>query len=427
MLKMKLLLLVVVSLLGGYLLGGVVRADHMPLTNGDFEEAGGSLSGWTSYTTARGTIGAPDYPMVRDFDIDGPSGPSSATKVAQFNVGTLTMDDKGYEGGGIYQNVHLVAGDYDIRANVAVDEDGSLFGVYDGGRFELLVDGVVLDSYEFAGKVGPNETKYALLARLQVLTAGDHEIRIRVTRSATAVVSLTQFVDNVVVALSGAGPSVEPEPTVEPEPSAEPEPSPEPAPNADPNGALGERDLKGLAIDALTPYAHESERIQNAIDKIKESLGPDIFPNKYWVDDKHLDPEDGHKVFDLERESVEELMDVVEEPDGISATAQAAAQRAIGYQVDADRILVTILLSELQGVAPELGQCSNPQQQQEADDSMAEAMRGCAAGDAARTNGQYTEAIEHYGRAWRHAIAALGGVSYGYDDSDDEDDSDGDD
>lgn len=206
MFKIKLLILAVVSLLGGYLVGSIVLADHLPLSNGDFET--GTLSPWQTFTTPNGTLGA-GFPQVVLFDTNGDG---VATNSTQFKVGQVTYQSGVYEGGGIFQNVHLMEGDYIIRADIAVNDGGSPFGNAEGGLFELLMDGLVLASHNFVF-VGPNETKRSLLAAVHVVSAADHEVRLRITRPALVpTIPLTQLVDNVAVVPSVVNLAVVPAP-----------------------------------------------------------------------------------------------------------------------------------------------------------------------------------------------------------------------
>ena len=210
MLKLKYLLFAVLVLLSGYLVSGIVYASDAPLTNGDFE--GGGLSPWNTFATVQGTLGD-GYPKIGLFDIDGDG---VASNTLQFSVGRLFNDGKTYEGGGVYQPLHLAAGDYNISAEIAsvyVDSTEKTFGTSNGGLFELLFDNVVLDSHNF-GRMGNPDTKYTLLASLRLVSDGDHEIRIRVTRPEVSLKYVTQMVDNVVVA--PVTPPVEP--AIAPEP-----------------------------------------------------------------------------------------------------------------------------------------------------------------------------------------------------------------
>src|SRR4051794_15573680 len=74
----------------------VAAAAAAAVVNGDFES--GDLTGWTTFTTANGTLGTP---AVVSFDTTG----TGASRAAQFNVGENTYTGV-YEGGGIYQIVN---------------------------------------------------------------------------------------------------------------------------------------------------------------------------------------------------------------------------------------------------------------------------------------------------------------------------------
>ena len=215
--KLGFLMFAMLCVLGGYLVGGIVKADHVPVSNGDFES--GVIYPWLTEATAGGTLGD-GYPKISAFDLDGPEGPMLASNAVQFSVGTLP-DGSGPAGGTVYQVVHLIPGEYSISADIAVDEHGTVFGVNPGGIFELMMDNVVLDSHNF-GQVGPNQTIHKLLSNLHVVTEGDHRIGVRITRTKPPAPSLIQVVDNVVAQLTAAAPA-----------SAEPA-SADPAPAGDP-------------------------------------------------------------------------------------------------------------------------------------------------------------------------------------------------
>jgi hypothetical protein len=68
-------------------------ASAAPVVNGDFET--GDLTGWTTFTTANGTIGTP---AVVSFDTTG----TGASNAAKFNVGRQVLGSGAPEGGGIH-------------------------------------------------------------------------------------------------------------------------------------------------------------------------------------------------------------------------------------------------------------------------------------------------------------------------------------
>ena len=159
--------------------------------NGTFET--GDLTGWTTFATPGGTLGGAGFPDVVGFDIDGDG---VQTESLQLLVGD--------GGGGIHQSVQLAAGDVTITVDVAAK---SLSADAEGGLFELLVDDVVVGSHDF-GAIGTDTTERAQLnAALTDVTEGEHEIRVRVTRSGPNSYGSSpfSFVDNVLVHGNAAG------------------------------------------------------------------------------------------------------------------------------------------------------------------------------------------------------------------------------
>ena len=173
------------------------QADAATLTNGDFER--GDLSGWTLFTTASGTIGGAGFPMVFDLGIrdDGFISKSAAFKVGQQ---VYQGPDSETEGGGIYQTVNLEAGQLALTADIAVTYSSSRHGRnLSGGFFELILDNIVLDKYDF-GPITAGTTERGTLSASTRITAGVHEVRLRITRPAVAkggTPAPVQFVDNV--------------------------------------------------------------------------------------------------------------------------------------------------------------------------------------------------------------------------------------
>ena len=257
--KLGLLVLALFSVLGGYLVGGVVRAEDKTLSNGDFETR--NLMGWTTFTTANGTLGG-GFPKVVLFDINGDG---VATYSAQFRVGQKFNSDTSYEGGGIYQEVHLAAGDYVISADIAADDDGTYYGNAEAGLFGLLVDGVVVASHNF-GAIAGGATEYSLPASLPINSAGIHEIRLRITRPASEPpYDLTQFIDNVVVSGGALDPNA-----------------------VDPAAAGCDQPFSGGGqredVDKLLTYCSlmsKTTNVQNGSTYVKIYYGADIVPGTF--------------------------------------------------------------------------------------------------------------------------------------------------
>ncbi len=171
------------------------------VTNGDFET--GDLTGWTVFATAGGTTGV-GLPDVVLFDTDNDS---VATNSARFNVGRLSGIGA-REGGGIYQNVNILAsGSYLLTADVASSDIGGSQNS-DGGLFELLFDGVLVDSVDF-GPIALNVPEYASLGGTVGAAVGSHEVRIRITRGYTSDLAVTpwEYIDNVSLSPAGVVPA----------------------------------------------------------------------------------------------------------------------------------------------------------------------------------------------------------------------------
>lgn len=162
------------------------------VTNGDFET--GTLDAWAVFTTAGGSNG-PDLPDVVPFDIDDDG---TETQTARFDIGRLSGDCYGARaGGGIHQEVTLPGGNYQYTASIATLDDRAENNE-EGGLFELLFDGDVVDSHDF-GDVTVHIPEYALLvAELVDVSEGAHEVSVRITRTLlSGRVSPYQYVDNV--------------------------------------------------------------------------------------------------------------------------------------------------------------------------------------------------------------------------------------
>jgi hypothetical protein len=175
-------------------------ASAASVSNGDFETGG--LSGWTTFTTANGALGN-GLPVVTPFDTTG----AGASNAAKFNVGQAVFEGFGNthpQGGGIYQSVTTGAGRFTISADTAASNQNALSSNSSCGLFELLIDGNVVASHDF-GACDPSATvRFTLTATRLALTAGSHEIRVRITRplttfagSALRAGSPLEYVDNV--------------------------------------------------------------------------------------------------------------------------------------------------------------------------------------------------------------------------------------
>ncbi len=190
---------VTLLLAGGLALGGSDQA--AAFENGDFES--GVLEPWTTFLTDNGTIGEP---AIVEFDFDG-LPPSLALELRTGQITHFTGLPPA--GGGIEQIVSFNAGDLSISVDIAAVNPSTTDNLF-GGFFELLFDGVALDTAFDVGFLAGGESVFGMLSGSVVgVTEGDHLVAVRVTRPRTAPPATPlQYVDNV--ELSGG--AVIPEP-----------------------------------------------------------------------------------------------------------------------------------------------------------------------------------------------------------------------
>ena len=177
-------------------LGGWAGLSHANLINGDFET--GDFTGWTIFTfDTAGSTGSTGSTAIVPFDTDGDL---VTTNSARFQVGQVSPGQIGggvfRAGGGILQIFTAQAGQLHIAVDIASSSSGNSA---DGGLFELLLDGVLLDSVDF-GFIGVGVVERDLLMATPIVTAGAHELRIRMVRGyGTDSSTPFQYVDNVLV------------------------------------------------------------------------------------------------------------------------------------------------------------------------------------------------------------------------------------
>ncbi|MCH7903013.1 MAG: hypothetical protein IH944_00430 [Armatimonadetes bacterium] len=182
----------ILVLIAVVLVSGIVSAQNM-FTNGDFET--GSLAPWT--ITATSSNGMTEEQGVVLFDIDF-ADPLPESLGARFEVGQVEAQRGFFEGIEMTQDLNLTAGlEYAFYFDWAASyTGGGNFG--DCGFFDLIVDGVVLDS-GVAGNCGPAfPTSFgSLSANFTPTTTGVHTVGVRITRNGeTGFAEIYQHIDN---------------------------------------------------------------------------------------------------------------------------------------------------------------------------------------------------------------------------------------
>ena len=140
------------------------------------------------------------------------------------------------------------------------------------------------------------------------------------------------------------------------------------------------------SLSALLPTgdSNADRRIEEAIDRIEDSLTPALWESNY-----RLSADDGGTVFDRERQAVQELAKVVE-ADGAAA---AAAADAIDVLVEVDRFLAAIAIDDA------VASGGSQERIQQAMDRYEAGLVHAAAGD-------YAKAVGEFKKAWATALKA---------------------
>ena len=182
-------------------LGAMPAAAAEVLTNGDFSAG---LTGWTAYTTPNGTIAelpstpgapAPQNASVVSFDVTG----LGATDALFLNAGKY-LPPYGLspgEGGGVTQTFTTTGGLATFSTDIAAYYT-RVSGGLGLGLMSVLIDGVVLDSYNFGDVPGGPTTLRSTLDFTTRLDAGTHTLSLQATRLFGPGRGVTsQYFDNV--------------------------------------------------------------------------------------------------------------------------------------------------------------------------------------------------------------------------------------
>jgi hypothetical protein len=177
---------------------GVSAQGATLIQNGDFET--GLFGPWTLFTTPGGDISDTfnTVPAVRQFDV---TGLGSNTFAVVLSVGRDRFNGlSGPQGGGLFQSFLLAAATtIELSADVAAQYDFPVGGNNDGGTFELVLDGVVLNTWTSGVVLAHQLLRNTLAGTITNLPAGNHEVRITILRDFDQADDLYQYIDDVMV------------------------------------------------------------------------------------------------------------------------------------------------------------------------------------------------------------------------------------
>ena len=131
--------------------------------------------------------------------------------------------------------------------------------------------------------------------------------------------------------------------------------------------------------------AKDAKTLQDAIDRIADSLDPTL-----WIDGNHVVDKHGNKVFDREKAAVGKLKDLLKK----STIPDATLEDMMDTLAHADRVLAEVALGDAIAAA------GKPNEIAKAQEELLKAADELAAGD-------FSHAIDRYKHAWEHAQRAV--------------------
>ena len=134
---------------------------------------------------------------------------------------------------------------------------------------------------------------------------------------------------------------------------------------------------------------NDRKQINKAIKRLETSLDPDL-----WIDANHLYEKHGHKVFSQDKGAVVDLEKVT----GAIGTIAAVIEASLNVLVTSDQRLAETVLDEA------IAACANSKCEKEIE----KASQELAEAEADIENGNLDKAIDHFRKAWEHAVHALG-------------------
>jgi hypothetical protein len=134
----------------------------------------------------------------------------------------------------------------------------------------------------------------------------------------------------------------------------------------------------------------DGKKLDDVIGNLTSALDPTL-----WIDQMHLVPKKGEKVFHETRDAVEKLRQLLK--DKKSVISNVVLQSFVDRLLRVGRLLAQVALSEATAARADAKKIAAITQQ-------------LFRGDSDATAGKYSPAIEHYREVWKQALTALGKI-----------------
>ena len=161
---------------------------------------------------------------------------------------------------------------------------------------------------------------------------------------------------------------------------------------------------KNLKTNSITTKLESAKtgdpKIDNEIDKIISHIDRSL-ADELWIDQTHLDSDEGKKVFHDEHTAVKHMQKEINKKDTPESVKQAF-EEVMNDLVEADRILAITLLDEVRNIT-----IDDPEKQTKIDHEISKAEEEYSKGLEEITNEKPDKAIKKFEKTWQHAYKAV--------------------
>ena len=149
-------------------------------------------------------------------------------------------------------------------------------------------------------------------------------------------------------------------------------------------------------LEVLQEIVESSNDIDNALKALDKNDDPDL-----WLDDAHVDAQQGHKVFDNLDSAVRDLTKLLKKPKKLTEEEILSIQQVVDTLVAASLSIAQTAIDEV----PDPTTVA-PKQQKKVAAELARAEEAMGKGLSELDKGNTEKALDHFKKAWEHAIKA---------------------